>query len=612
MVFTWTVPDPLDKEAITRSIYITELQDATNIRRAEITKSPISFIDQAVGKIFTLAAVEELKTAINQLAIDFGYSGVSDINLLGSDWVTITKKYDKPVCHFPILNDMRLVLNRLSPVPLLFLNSIAEVNIFDLNLINTKVTSGPVTIGLQTDTIAETFSIDNNFVYSFEPLGGGSNGMNLHKRNIVNTDNILEKNFPFYNTRDIVADDNFIYILYLDTRYITGPGGIGAWYWADGGPSSDEAMAKYGVDFGVDNDYYYDTTTQIYYQKISGVWIAQAQYSITYRIGKIDKLTFSFSSVKLLPQLYVSSPSGPPTAQYSYAHLVCDDSQFFVLGSHSAIDRDFVMRVDKIGSTFLLAKLEQNIVGAPTSSNIDDTHAAAIATNGNGNIYLTYWETWVGPGGALGTLNIASAILRLGSNLVVNAVISSSQDSFVLTGVPTLRIFKHLYSCITISNDFVYVFCHYNHTEVYELPYPTLQAEYTIFDITNNAVLTNANNIESQLIRTGVAVDWVDADNVESYYGRFVRPDTPVLYTAIPSSNQVILNWSFVLGATGYKIKYGTSSKNYTESIVVGNLATYTVSNLSTGIPYYFVVVALDNTTGGQSFNSNELSVVPG
>jgi hypothetical protein len=114
MTFTWTLPDPLNNTAKTKSIYMTELQVAANVRRVEIAQSQLSFINQNIGKKFILSAIEELKTVTNQLAIDFGYpTGVEDSALLGRPYVTITKKYGKSVCHYPILNDLRMVLNNL-------------------------------------------------------------------------------------------------------------------------------------------------------------------------------------------------------------------------------------------------------------------------------------------------------------------------------------------------------------------------------------------------------------------------------------------------------------------------------------------------------------------
>jgi fibronectin type 3 domain-containing protein len=56
----------------------------------------------------------------------------------------------------------------------------------------------------------------------------------------------------------------------------------------------------------------------------------------------------------------------------------------------------------------------------------------------------------------------------------------------------------------------------------------------------------------------------------------------------------------------GYKIYYGTSSGNYTEVIDIGNVTSYTIGNLSSGI-YYFAVTAY-NTSGNESDFSNEVS----
>ncbi|MGD0885063.1 MAG: fibronectin type III domain-containing protein [Thermodesulfovibrionales bacterium] len=57
----------------------------------------------------------------------------------------------------------------------------------------------------------------------------------------------------------------------------------------------------------------------------------------------------------------------------------------------------------------------------------------------------------------------------------------------------------------------------------------------------------------------------------------------------------------------GYKIYYGTASGNYSQSISVGNVTTYTVSNLTAGATYYFAVTAYD-TAGNQSAYSNQVN----
>jgi hypothetical protein len=57
----------------------------------------------------------------------------------------------------------------------------------------------------------------------------------------------------------------------------------------------------------------------------------------------------------------------------------------------------------------------------------------------------------------------------------------------------------------------------------------------------------------------------------------------------------------------GYKVYYGTSSRNYGKVITVGNVTSYTLTGMSTG-NYYFAVTAYD-TSGNESGFSNEASV---
>jgi hypothetical protein len=56
---------------------------------------------------------------------------------------------------------------------------------------------------------------------------------------------------------------------------------------------------------------------------------------------------------------------------------------------------------------------------------------------------------------------------------------------------------------------------------------------------------------------------------------------------------------------TGYKIYYGTSAASYSNNIIVGNITSYTISNLPSNM-YYFTVVAYD-TSGNESNYSNEV-----
>ncbi len=57
---------------------------------------------------------------------------------------------------------------------------------------------------------------------------------------------------------------------------------------------------------------------------------------------------------------------------------------------------------------------------------------------------------------------------------------------------------------------------------------------------------------------------------------------------------------------SGYKIYYGTSSGNYSQSITVGNVVTHTLNNLADGVTYYFATTAY-NTSNIETPYSNEI-----
>jgi hypothetical protein len=78
--------------------------------------------------------------------------------------------------------------------------------------------------------------------------------------------------------------------------------------------------------------------------------------------------------------------------------------------------------------------------------------------------------------------------------------------------------------------------------------------------------------------------------------------NTPAL---APST--VTLSWdkSPDRAVRGYRLHYGTSSKRYSETIDVGNVTTYKISNLIPRKRYYFVVTAY-NAKGSESLPSNE------
>lgn len=83
----------------------------------------------------------------------------------------------------------------------------------------------------------------------------------------------------------------------------------------------------------------------------------------------------------------------------------------------------------------------------------------------------------------------------------------------------------------------------------------------------------------------------------------------PAIISAVPSNGSVALSWGNVSGANTYTVKYGTVSGNYPDTVSNISGTQYTVSNLTNGILYYFVVSAVNS--GGEGMNSSPASAVP-
>jgi len=90
------------------------------------------------------------------------------------------------------------------------------------------------------------------------------------------------------------------------------------------------------------------------------------------------------------------------------------------------------------------------------------------------------------------------------------------------------------------------------------------------------------------------------------------------LNTSIALAYSITLSWSAptknadgtpLTDLAGYIVYYGTQSHNYGYKIKVGNVTTYTDTNLVNGVTYYFAVTAYDKL-GNESKLSNEVSIV--
>jgi hypothetical protein len=82
-----------------------------------------------------------------------------------------------------------------------------------------------------------------------------------------------------------------------------------------------------------------------------------------------------------------------------------------------------------------------------------------------------------------------------------------------------------------------------------------------------------------------------------------------IVATGAKAVSNVTLTWSSSndINATGYKVYYGGSSGNYTNSITVGNVTSFVIPGLADGTTYYFAATTYDGT-GDESGFSNETS----
>jgi hypothetical protein len=81
----------------------------------------------------------------------------------------------------------------------------------------------------------------------------------------------------------------------------------------------------------------------------------------------------------------------------------------------------------------------------------------------------------------------------------------------------------------------------------------------------------------------------------------------------ITHASNVILNWdaSISPNVTGYHVYYGTTAGNYPYTLTTGNTTTITISNLTSGVAYYFVATACGANGTESVFSSAVRFVVP-
>jgi len=509
MVFIWTAPDPLNNKAVTLSIYITELQEAVNEKRVEIALAPISFINQRVGKKFRFRAITELKIEINDLAILYGYpTGVQDPALLGRDWVSMTKRFGKYLVSYPIINDMRMVLDDLiSVLPKLVIINWTEgdgVTYDENNLINAEITAGPIEIQSQRNNHAiyldSRMSVDEKYVYTGYLTWGG--GLNIRKynvgSNVVINYNIISRLCP----RDFEVDDAHIWLAHTDSN-------------DDGTPDKNKCYIS--------------------------------------NLTKEPVFVLDQERIAVLPQEYRVTYGSPDfnAPLYSWRNLTCDVDNIYVSGystksnfntSGGAIEnRHILYKVGKDGSNPLMVSLDEHLtdpleIPSPSSWDIQIKRytggsGGMIASQGNG-FYMTYTEQ-VEVNEIIGytgyhhsqRLHGASAILKINPDLTVAAALDNdrvwrlTRDNGVILFHSYLMVsYKYSISGLATSADYIYAIGCREGTQIIMDDIPVAyDIEYRILNHTG-VLEYRAYNINGQLLNFG----GLGIDTVESYLTRFI------------------------------------------------------------------------------------------
>jgi hypothetical protein len=137
-------------------------------------------------------------------------------------------------------------------------------------------------------------------------------------------------------------------------------------------------------------------------------------------------------------------------------------------------------------------------------------------------------------------------------------------------------------------------------------PYTTVSVNGTSRSVTGLANGTPYYFVVSAVNGTGESVN---SSEISSTPVAPQPPAAPTGFNAAPGNGQIGLSWNAVAGATSYTVKYGTATGNYT--VTVSNLTSTstTITPLTNGTPYFFVVSATNGV--GEGANSGEISSTP-
>jgi len=197
------------------------------------------------------------------------------------------------------------------------------------------------------------------------------------------------------------------------------------------------------------------------------------------------------------------------------------------------------------------------------------------------------------------------------TGLVITVALAAIPDALALQASPTTLSFQAVQGGKILPSQIVNVLKNSNNMVIWSSRDNAawITVSPTMGMIARSAQVSVSVNPAGLSVGTYTAIVTITAANG----GRISVPVT--LTVTAGSSSQpsghstATLTWNpdASTNLAGYKVYLGTSSGVYSSSVSVGNVTSYTVSNLGVGNTYYFAVTAY-NSSGVESGFSNEVS----
>jgi hypothetical protein len=208
------------------------------------------------------------------------------------------------------------------------------------------------------------------------------------------------------------------------------------------------------------------------------------------------------------------------------------------------------------------------------------------------------------------TGRVRDALLYIGVVLAIS--VSVLPDAWALQVSPTMLTFQAVQGGATPPSQIVNVLKNTNRNVIWT---STDTAAWVTVTPTMG-MITHSAQVAVSVNPAGLSAGTYTARvTITTATGAHVSVPVALTVTAAsssspPSSNSTAtLTWNADTSTNlaGYKVHFGTASGVYSSSISLGNVTSYTVTNLLIGNTYYFAVTAYNNS-GIESGFSNEVS----